>query len=345
MDEFIDMEINESSSVPKYRQVVKSILSNIEEGKLRYGQKIPSINSLSADYYLSRDTVEKAYLELKDRGVIESVAGKGYYIRRANPLSKLKILMLFNKISAYKKVIYNSIVSELAAKAEIHLQVYHCEFSLFRQTIEQSYPGYDYYLIMPHFKAENDSNAANLLRVIPPEKLIILDREIEGLKGDYGSIHQDFGNDIYNALTQALEYFRKYKKVTLVFPQKIDYPYPKEIVQGFRQFVIANRFEFAIINEVGADYAMQEREAFVTIEETDLVQLIKKIRAVPQLRLGHNVGILSYNDTPLKEVLADGVSVITTDFAQMGLVAARMILNKQRLKLKNDFRLILRGSL
>ena len=345
MDEIIDMEINEASSVPKYKQVIISIMSNIEAGKLKYGQKIPSINSLSAEFYLSRDTVEKAYLDLKERGIIESVAGKGYYIRHSNPLSKIKVLILFNKISAYKKVIYNRIVKELGNKAEIHLHVYHCEFSLFKEIVEKAYPGYDYYLIMPHFKSVEDREVASFLNILPSDKLIILDREIAGLKGNFGSVFQDFRSDIFNALSEGLEHFRKYRRITMVFPEKIDYPYPKEILLGFRKFVVEHHFEFGIVNEIGPDYAVMDGEAFITIEETDLVQLIKKIVTLPHLKLGHNVGILSYNDTPLKEVLADGISVLTTDFEQMGQKVARMILEKERIVEKNDFRLILRNSL
>ena len=345
MDDFIDMEINEASSVPKYKQVIKSIMSNIEAGKLKYGQKIPSINSLSAEHYLSRDTVEKAYLDLKERGVIESVAGKGYYIRHSNPLSKIKVLIVFNKISAYKKVIYNRIVRELGAKAEVHLHVYHCEFSLFKQIVEQNYPGYDFYLIMPHFKGVDDHEVASFLHIVPAEKLIILDREISGLKAGFGSIFQDFRNDIYTSLNEGLAHFRRYSKITMVFPENVDYPYPNDILLGFRKFVVEHHFKFSIVSEIGPGYTIQEGEAFITIEETDLVQLIKKIGTLPHLKLGYNVGILSYNDTPLKEVLADGISVLTTDFEQMGEKVARMILNKQRIVEKNDFRLILRNSL
>ena len=72
--------IDESSTIPKYLQVVNAIISDIEEGILKHGQRIPSINETSEMYYLSRDTVEKAYKELRERGIINSVRGKGNYI-------------------------------------------------------------------------------------------------------------------------------------------------------------------------------------------------------------------------------------------------------------------------
>ena len=56
--------------------------------------KMPSINMLSEEFYLSRDTVEKAYKILKERKIITSVIGVGHYISRTNLNSKINILFL-----------------------------------------------------------------------------------------------------------------------------------------------------------------------------------------------------------------------------------------------------------
>ena len=61
MDIFKFIKINEDSRVPKYQQIVDSIIYNISEGNLKMDDKIPSINLFSEEYLLSRDTVEKAY--------------------------------------------------------------------------------------------------------------------------------------------------------------------------------------------------------------------------------------------------------------------------------------------
>jgi len=49
---------------------------------------------LSEEFYLSRDTVEKAYKILKERKIITSVIGAGHYISRTNLNSKINILFL-----------------------------------------------------------------------------------------------------------------------------------------------------------------------------------------------------------------------------------------------------------
>ncbi|MEX0360568.1 MAG: GntR family transcriptional regulator, partial [Allomuricauda sp.] len=59
------IKIDAASRIPKYRQVVNSITDSIILGKLKINQRIPSINGLSEEFYLSRDTVEKAYKILK----------------------------------------------------------------------------------------------------------------------------------------------------------------------------------------------------------------------------------------------------------------------------------------
>lgn len=339
----MSLDINETSSVPKYKQIVGSVISKIESGHIRYGQKLPSINKVSYDYLLARDTVEKAYNELKELGVIESVKGKGYYIKNSAPQSQLRILMLFNKLSTYKKEIYNTIAHELGDRAHIDFFVYHCDFGLFERLLTEHLKGYSNYVIMPHFIEEGSSKLEGLLKKIAREKIILLDNRPEGMTHFKTCIYQDFKMDIYNALTEAKEKLQAYKKIILVFPQSKAYPYPKDIVTGFRRYCGFNRIAHDVIGEIGAGYLPEKGAAYVVIEENDLVNLIKLQRALGW-KLAVDIGIISYNDTPLKEVLSDGISVITTDFGQMGRLAAASILDNKPLEVKNEFRFIERRS-
>ena len=61
--------------------------------------------------------------------------------------------------------------------------------------------------------------------------------------------------------------------------------------------------------------------------------------------LGQDVGIISYNETPLKEVLLDGITVISTDFENLGKKAAEIILKNQGVYMENPFHVIQRSSL
>ncbi|HAT80125.1 MAG TPA: transcriptional regulator, partial [Flavobacterium sp.] len=87
---------------------------------------------------------------------------------------------------------------------------------------------------------------------------------------------------------------------------------------------------------------LKKGDLFITIEESDLVSLVKQVRE-NEYKLGSDIGIISYNDTPLKELL--GITVISTDFKIMGETATNMILNKKKGKIKVPFNFINRESL
>jgi DNA-binding LacI/PurR family transcriptional regulator len=89
---------------------------------------------------------------------------------------------------------------------------------------------------------------------------------------------------------------------------------------------------------------VNKNEVYIVIEEPDLVALIKSCQA-KGLKIGKDVGIISYNDTPIKEILSDGITVISTDHHKMGETAARIILENRKEKIKNPFVLIKRKSL
>ena len=82
-------------------------------------------------------------------------------------------------------------------------------------------------------------------------------------------------------------------------------------------------------------------DLFITIEETDLVNLVNQIRE-KEFIMGEEIGVISYNDTPLKQLL--GIAVVSTDFKIMGLMAAEMILNNDKSKVKVPFHFIDRAS-
>ena len=125
---------DEFSATPKYQQLANSILGAIENRKLQVDDVLPSINELSSTFEVSRDTVEKGYNYLKKLGIIGSVPGKGYFIKTGDVERKIKIFLLFNKLSAHKKIIYDALVSTLGQAAAIDFYVYNNNFSLFKKT-------------------------------------------------------------------------------------------------------------------------------------------------------------------------------------------------------------------
>ncbi len=348
MKVFNYIKINQNSRIPKYRQIVDSIIHNISIGNLKMDEKIPSINMFSEEFGLSRDTVEKAYNILKDKKIISPVRGKGYYITRTKLISKINIIFLINKLSNYKMRIYNSFINSIRGE-EVHtdLHIYHCNESLFLNLLEKNLRAYDYYVIMPHFNSDDSKHISSTDKVIkaikkiPSEKLVIMDNKLELGKGPI-QIYQDFENDIYNALNEGLDKILKYKKLLFVYPENLVYPYPRRTLHGFRKFCVEHSIDFEVLNEIYEDTVLKKGDLFITIQESDLVNLVNQIRD-RKLILGKDIGIISYNDTPLKELL--DITVISTNFTLMGETAAQMILAKTKGEVKNPFDFIDRGSM
>lgn len=312
------------------------------------GDQIPSINALSERFDLSRDTVDKAYRRLKEQNVIVSVKGKGFYVSKTNLSIKANVLFLINKLSTYKMRTYNAFVNTLGRNASVDLHVYHCEPSVFIDVIKKKQNQYSYYVVMPHFRNEAQQHMGctdqilKVLHALPNDKLIIMDRNLESFSNDVGRVYQDFTKDIYTALMEGYEKIKNYRKLILVYPSKAIYPFPKGIVIGFKRFCIRHKFDFEILDEIYEGMELQLKDLYIVIQESDLVNLVMQTRD-RHYKLGEDIGIISYNDTPLKALL--GITVMSTDFQKMGAAAAGMILNNSRTTIKNDFNFIDRHSM
>ena len=127
---FEHIHINEYSATPKYLQLANAVTNAIENGKIKKGDMLPSINELSYVLEISRDTAEKGYKHLKQLGVVGSVPGKGYYIADADFKRKLQIVLFFNKLSAHKKIVYDAFVDAIGSDAAVDLYVYNNDLSL-----------------------------------------------------------------------------------------------------------------------------------------------------------------------------------------------------------------------
>ena len=78
--------------------------------------------------------------------------------------------------------------------------------------------------------------------------------------------------------------------------------------------------------------------------DADLVRVVKTCR-IKKFELGKDVGVLSYNDTPMKQIVGGGITVISIDFELMGEQAAKFVKNKQKIGEVLTTSLILRDSL
>src|ERR1017187_1530586 len=75
------IQLNFKSGKPVYLQVVDQVKAAAASGALRAGEPLPSIRPLAEQLRLNRNTVAKAYTELESQGVIETIAGKGCFLK------------------------------------------------------------------------------------------------------------------------------------------------------------------------------------------------------------------------------------------------------------------------
>lgn len=334
------INIKDNSPTPKYLQLAHSISSKIKDETISREEQLPSINELSAQFDISRDTARKAYLELKRCDLVVGVKGKGYYIKETPMLLQKRVLFLINKLSVHKERLYESFIKELGPYCKVELFIYNNQFKLFEQFLLSNLEGYTHYVIVPHFYSDSDK-ALKLLNQIPKSKLVLLDRKVEGITGNYACVYQDFENNLFDTMHEALDRLKKYSGLKLIFP--IGTYQPREIIQGFHRFCVRFGFQGKLVTNCENE-TLKPGEAYITMTEDDLVILVKKVKQ-SGLKVGEEIGILSYNESPFKEVLLDGIAVISTDFVQLGRTAANLILSGEKTHISNPFRLILRNSI
>jgi DNA-binding transcriptional regulator YhcF (GntR family) len=332
--------IHEFSATPKYRQLANCIIFAIESNKLQLNDMLPSINELSFEFEISRDTAEKGYRYLKKIGIIGSIPGKGSFIKSSDIERKIKIFLLFNKLSAHKKIIYDSFVNKLGDAATIDFYIYNNSFPLFEKLLLNQNEEYNYYVIIPHFM-DGTEHAEKVINAIPKEKLILLDKLVPGVTGNYGAIYENFEKDIFNALEEALPLLSKYNMINIILPEHSFYHIG--ITTGLCKFCQEYAFNYKFVHNIKNEF-IKKREVYINLMEDDLVDLIEKILD-QNLELGNDVGVISYNETSIKKIIMKGITTISTDFKMMGEKAAELILNKSTEHIEAKFYLNVRNSL
>jgi DNA-binding transcriptional regulator YhcF (GntR family) len=327
--------IDSNSALPKYKQIVFSVEVAIAERRLKRGDKLPSVNKISLEFSISRDTVLLAYDELKKRGIIYAILGKGYYVKSVEFSFEQRFFLLFDELNSFKEDIYTSFLEAMNNKAQIDIFFHHFNLEMFKKLINESHGNYSKYIIMP----TNLVGAASVIKTLPKEDVYMLDQTNSNLK-DYPSVHQNFVKDIYNALVEAKPLLDKYQKMVLIFP---GFREPLGMKIGFERFCSDFAIPFEIISEF-SHREIEQGEVYVIPDDRDLVKVIEQSKN-QSLQLGNDFGIISYNETPLKKVVENGITTISTDFKAMGTILANVILDNKKEQIENENRLILRKSL
>ena len=98
-------QLNFKSGKPVYLQMVDQVKAASASGAVRDGDPLPGIRPLAEELRVNRNTVAKAYAELENQGIVESIAGKGCFVRAAQTPYRKEV-----RLELLKQVVDDAVV-------------------------------------------------------------------------------------------------------------------------------------------------------------------------------------------------------------------------------------------
>jgi DNA-binding transcriptional regulator YhcF (GntR family) len=329
-------ELADIPSFSKHEQLVKGIINAIDEKLLSKGDTLPSVNTMNKELGFAKETIVKAYSELKNRGIIESRNRLGYFIINEDTEQTLKVALMMYAYDTFQELFYTNFRNGLGDKVHLDVFFHHGNIEVFETMLGIIRGKYGMYVIspIPHPKS------AALLQTIPLSKFIMFDR-YEPIEGEFNHITQEFEQSSYQALVALADTIRLFDEIIFFYhPNSL---IPIEILRSFKKFLK----DFDIKGGIRAEYtvgSIEKGKVYFTLDNTDLYMMIKDAK-IKNLVLGKDVGLLSHNDEPVKELIGDGITTFSTDFGLMGKKTAEYVLSREKIQETVPTVLIRRNSL
>lgn len=128
-------QVNLQAGKPVYLQLADQIRYAAASGRLRPGDPLPALRPLSEELRINRNTIAKAYAELESQGLIETIQGKGFFIKKSeSPFSeKVREQLLVAEID---EAVVTAL--HLGVKREVFLGLVHDRLDHFCRELEKS---------------------------------------------------------------------------------------------------------------------------------------------------------------------------------------------------------------
>ncbi|MBR6457789.1 MAG: GntR family transcriptional regulator [Bacteroidales bacterium] len=340
----MEFRINSRAKHSIYKQIVEQVERGVRDGSLTPGEQLPSMNVLADRHRISRETVKKAYGILVEKDIIEPRHGKGFYVKDISTGgARTRILVVFDKFSVYKQIAFDAFAANLPTGTEITILSHDQNPDLLEYFLDTHLDTFDYYAIAPHFPTDEETQkrVVKLLERVPVRKLLLIDHLQPGLRGNFGAIYQDFENDIREGLSHNFENSAAKRLRVITLPMSL---YGDKIRVGVERFTSEKHIPVEFLNGVPDD--IEAGDAFLILNsqlDAGLVDLAKKIQE-SGLELGKGVFIISYNEYPMNELILGGLTTVSTDFPEIGRLAAEMIASRKMSKIHNRFLMIRRRT-
>lgn len=324
--------IHQQSSQLKFKQLVDAVEDAITNNQLKPGDMLPSVNYLMKECKLSRDTVFKAYNELKSKGVVESVPNRGYFVAR----KITRVLLFLDTFKAYKEVLYHAFRDKLRKDISVDLHFHHYNIHLFETIIKESLGKYSSYVVMNF----DHPKVGKIISRIPPEKLLIIDWNIHAGPG-HSWVIQDFGEPVYDQLLKHIDEIRKYERFIFYYPPFTFHP--ADAVAYFEKFCRDQGLNHKVIYDP-REFEIETGDLYLLVSDRTLAKFLDQC-AEKGFEPGRETGVISYNETPMKKYVKNGITVISTDFTMLGSKAAEFVNTGQPVRFTVPTLILSRSSL
>ncbi|WP_346854193.1 GntR family transcriptional regulator [uncultured Draconibacterium sp.] len=324
--------IDQNSNILKFQQLVDAIMNSISQNELKQGDMLPSVNQIMKECQLSRDTVFKAYAELKKRGAVESVPNRGYFVTK----KIIKVFLFLDTFKAYKEVLYHSFLRALPKNISVDLHFHHYNIGVFDKIITESVGKYSKYIVMNF----DHPKVPTIIKKIPKEQLLIIDWNINTTTKQ-SVVYQNFGEAVFKCFRNNLKAIKKYEEFIFYYPS-FTY-HPKEVVDHFKHFCTTFKIKHKVIFE-NDEFTIKPGSLYFLVSDRTLANFLDQC-AENGYEPGNEVGVISYNETPMKKYVKNGITVISTDFELMGQKAAEFVSNGELMRFEVPTTLKIRPSI
>lgn len=321
----IFQEIKKLEEVPSYSKhdrLVQGIINAINKKIIGRNEMLPSVNKIIKELGFSRETIMKGYKALIIRGIVEAKSRHGYFVGNGSTEQILNVALLMYNLDTFEEQFYRNFRHELGQHVNLNTYFHHGDIEIFETILAQIKGKYGMYVVapIPHPKMKA------LLEDIPRDKFMMFDR-YEVLEGDFNHITQEFGHSSYAIFAKLAPKIKQFKEFIFYHsPNSLD---PKEIVQSFKRFIKDFDVKGRIINEYKPG-SVEAGNVYFTLDNFALWEIMRDCKS-KKLKTGKDLGVLSHNDEPAKEII--GITTFSADFSAMGRIAGQAVLSKEKIQM------------
>lgn len=311
------------NSFSKHEQIVQGIINAIDEKVVRKGDLLPSVNTFISELGFARETIARAYKDLVHRGIIESKNRLGYFVATNDVKQELKVALLLFAFDIIQETFYENFRKGLGENIQLDIFFHHNNLDTFESIIQNLKGKYGMFVIaaIPNVKTPE------VLKQLPTNRVLLVDRYIK-TDEEYNYVAQEFGDSSYNAFVQLKDKIKKYDEIIFFF--KPTTAEPQEILNSFKRFMKDHNIK-GVIKEKYVSGSLEKGKVYFTIHNLELWGMLKDSK-VKGLKIGKDIGFISHNDDIVKEIIFDGVTTFSTDFAEMGKKAANFVLHRKKIQ-------------